>query len=868
MNIGNVTPLFGHTATMIDNSVYIFGGKSNESVSSDIYHFDTKSLSWELLDVKGIKPTPRSGHTMTFRNSGNKSELYLFGGACGQNGVYNDIYFFDIRNHLWMEVKTSGQLPSSRFNHTANYYKDHMIVYGGTEGTTELKSSNVFSDVHSFSFEYKSWYKPDIRGFGPESVHLSGRCQHTANINSSESKIFMFGGREQEFYLSKKRVYRARNVHTNELAILYHLENCIQSQTTDETELVAIKISPKHTKIPDKKLDKKRESVLNILKIRSKPSQDDVGISTPYNFAHNVHVNADYEWEKIGDPEKVFELIELLGEGSFGSVHKCIQKETKVTMAVKIIANAQNADEIKNEVDILKKCKHPCIVSYFGTIKNRLDLWILMDYCALGSVRDMMVTCNKTLNEDQIRFISFHTLLALVYLHSRDIIHRDIKAANILLNEQLQIKVADFGVSSHTQGIEDDGTVVGTPLWMAPELILKTGVDKKSDIWSLGITVIEMAEGVPPNSELSPFRVLRLTKSSSVPSPTFRKPERWSSELIDFLSKCLQKDLSKRPDAMTLLKHPFFNNIGGADVLRESMINFFKEKERRKSIDVGQKYIIDFKGPGAVKLEQKRSQENLKSKLSPNTNRRKAEYYDKPRSMTVDNSYLSSSSGGHGTDRYYDYSNNKSPDVSPHEGVEDTKSYLLSKEDDIITDDDYGTVVLNGSVVLKDEDYCTTLQEDESSVIFNDDEYGTMVLSDNYGTSDGLDIQSEKLDEEDDEIDRGNNETKTILFNSKEDIRTRRLSFAPKSYFEYGTATLLIKDISDNHLQDNTTTHENIVNQTESDKIQQLLNQIPDEYRSLVDQIVKLKAEEIESLQEKVKLLEYEMSQLKATGDK
>jgi serine/threonine protein kinase len=237
----------------------------------------------------------------------------------------------------------------------------------------------------------------------------------------------------------------------------------------------------------------------------------------PYNFTHNLHINLDLEWENIGNPTEIFLIAEKLGQGSFGSVYKAIHRPTGIELAIKEIkdvgSHGDAASEIKNEIEILKKCQHPCIVSYFGTVRNGSDMWvrindahvaiwavtqktaltwllsqqIIMDYCALGSIRDMMITCNSPLTEQQIKFVAFQTVKSLIYLHSRDIIHRDVKAANILLNEGAQVKIADFGVSNRLQNLNRVETA-GTPLWMSPEVIQKKPYDSKVCEQLLGIT--------------------------------------------------------------------------------------------------------------------------------------------------------------------------------------------------------------------------------------------------------------------------------------------------------------------------------------------------------------------------------------------
>lgn len=179
-----------------------------------------------------------------------------------------------------------------------------------------------------------------------------------------------------------------------------------------------------------------------------------------------------------------------------------------------------------------------------------------MEYCGGGSVSDIMRLRKKTLTEEEISTILKDTLEGLVYLHARRKIHRDIKAGNILLNSEGHAKLADFGVAGQlTDTMAKRNTVIGTPFWMAPEVIQEIGYDCLADIWSLGITALEMAEGKPPYGDIHPMRAIFMIPTK--PPPSFRNPDRWSPEFIDFVSRCLVKNPEHRSIASTLLQHEF-----------------------------------------------------------------------------------------------------------------------------------------------------------------------------------------------------------------------------------------------------------------------------------------------------------------------
>uniref|UniRef100_A0AC11E443 Serine/threonine kinase 3 n=2 Tax=Caprinae TaxID=9963 RepID=A0AC11E443_SHEEP len=252
-------------------------------------------------------------------------------------------------------------------------------------------------------------------------------------------------------------------------------------------------------------------------------------------------------------PEEVFDVLEKLGEGSYGSVFKAIHKESGQVVAIKQVPVESDLQEIIKEISIMQQCDSPYVVKYYGSYFKNTDLWIVMEYCGAGSVSDIIRLRNKTLTEDEIATILKSTLKGLEYLHFMRKIHRDIKAGNILLNTEGHAKLADFGVAGQlTDTMAKRNTVIGTPFWMAPEVIQEIGYNCVADIWSLGITSIEMAEGKPPYADIHPMRAIFMIPTN--PPPTFRKPELWSDDFTDFVKKCLVKSPEQRATATQLLQ--------------------------------------------------------------------------------------------------------------------------------------------------------------------------------------------------------------------------------------------------------------------------------------------------------------------------
>jgi len=259
------------------------------------------------------------------------------------------------------------------------------------------------------------------------------------------------------------------------------------------------------------------------------------------------------------NPEQIFDTLEVLGIGSYGTVKKCLDKRSGKVIAIKYIeTGGEDLTNVAKEINLLKKCVYPNIVAYYGCYQTDKELLIAMEYCAAGSMLDLLRVCHKQLIEDQISGVIAQSLKGITYLHLNKILHRDLKGANILLDSKGVPKLADLGVATQLPNtIGKAGTVVGSPYWMPPEVIdsTKGGYNHKADIWSLAITAIELAEGEPPLFKIHFARALMLIPRNE--PPKLKEPTKWTPEFSDFLSKCLQKDPANRPTADQLLKHPW-----------------------------------------------------------------------------------------------------------------------------------------------------------------------------------------------------------------------------------------------------------------------------------------------------------------------
>uniref|UniRef100_A0A8C7E572 non-specific serine/threonine protein kinase n=1 Tax=Naja naja TaxID=35670 RepID=A0A8C7E572_NAJNA len=312
------------------------------------------------------------------------------------------------------------------------------------------------------------------------------------------------------------------------------------------------------------------------------------------------------------DPAGIFELVELVGNGTYGQVYKGRHVKTGQLAAIKVMdVTGDEEEEIKQEINMLKKYSHHRnIATYYGAFIKKnppgMDdqLWLVMEFCGAGSVTDLIKnTKGNTLKEEWIAYICREILRGLSHLHQHKVIHRDIKGQNVLLTENAEVKLVDFGVSAQLdRTVGRRNTFIGTPYWMAPEVIAcdenpDATYDFKSDLWSLGITAIEMAEGAPPLCDMHPMRALFLIPRN--PAPRL-KSKKWSKKFQSFIESCLVKNHGQRPSTEQLMKHPFIRDQPNERQVRIQLKDHIDRTKKKR----GEKDETEYEYSGSEEEEE------------------------------------------------------------------------------------------------------------------------------------------------------------------------------------------------------------------------------------------------------------------------
>lgn len=302
------------------------------------------------------------------------------------------------------------------------------------------------------------------------------------------------------------------------------------------------------------------------------------------------------------DSENSYEILDQIGKGSFATVFRAINKHNGQLCAVKKVSGSADVKDLINEIATLKSCESEYIVKLIDCYHSKMNVYIVMEYCRGGSLRDIKNQLKANFTEKQISLILKDVLQGLHHLHSKNKIHRDVKCANILLAENGVAKLGDFGVTEAYDKSSPPRYVTGTPLWLPPEVIkCDPSYTPVIDIWSLGITAIEMADGAPPYADFDQYEALKIISTLDIPPPTFKETTAWSQACNDFLKMCLTKRVAERKTAQELLKCEFITNAAKRQVLTELVktvcnknfkISGFEDRLRQRCIGLSKENSI------------------------------------------------------------------------------------------------------------------------------------------------------------------------------------------------------------------------------------------------------------------------------------
>lgn len=443
-------------------------------------------------------------------------------------------------------------------------FKEPLVAHDAGDFTDDFDSEQVFDFA-----KFKQAKAKGISFFSTKNTPKSSSTQAQPIVERAHSshKGVEFGTGIDE---SSKDSYPVKlHVHSPKLPdrkerrslVEQHNYGNLYRKSLTGIDLNSATKPPKHIDLPANEVSKLRlpyvQTPLN------KPRQALVKVSlTP---AQKVQRASSV---KLKNALEDFEFSTLVGRGAFANVYKGTNLKTKKVLAIKqiILERDQDVGDLMNEIDLLKILKHPHIVKYHGFVKTSATLNVFLEYCSGGSLRQLYKRLGHGLPETQLSSYVRMILLGLEYLHEQGVVHRDVKAANVLLSESGVIKLADFGVASKVSSQHQ--TVVGTPNWMAPETILGgEGLCTASDIWSLGATIIELFTTNPPYHDLNPMATLHAIGTDEHPP----LPKGFTPLARDFLLECFQKQPGLRISAKLLLKHKW---ITGLKERKSSRLNF------------------------------------------------------------------------------------------------------------------------------------------------------------------------------------------------------------------------------------------------------------------------------------------------------
>eukprot|EP01080_Neovahlkampfia_damariscottae_P005360 gene5360-9168_t len=507
----------GHSATVVGQDIFVFGGRSGSLLLQDSYLFSTKRLSWIKIHPSGNIPCARAGHTI--ENFDNNS-LILYGGS-NWTLFFSSVFIYNLDKAEWREIITDGEIPEPRIWHTSSIIGLKMYIFGGGN------EKSLFKSIYSLDlFQLKNKKIKEEEGTLIEEIIEENVKIKT--VYNDETRAFLF---PKSFNFTDL---------LSKLSDEYQELNLTINYLDDEEDLITIRGNDDLSEAI--RFFKKNEK---ILKFFIKIQREDM-LSNKNTSNNMIGSSKDDIIQAV--------LGDLLGSGAFGKVFLGMNTMNGSLIAIKQIPikgskNKKNSilKDVINEINLMKILNHENIVRYLGAETVDEYLHIYLEYVSGGSIQQLLSKFKK-FQESVVKLYTKQILYGLKYLHDNNIIHRDIKGGNILLTENGIIKLADFGHSKSLDQLDLKKSYKGTPLWMAPEVANSFQYSKSSDIWALGCTIIEMLTGKPPYPELllsDPIAIIRtIGNDQKIINPTI--PQNISKELNFFLKSCFQRDPKDR----------------------------------------------------------------------------------------------------------------------------------------------------------------------------------------------------------------------------------------------------------------------------------------------------------------------------------
>lgn len=612
---GDIPPMrAGHASCVVGEYIYVFGGRKGSNLLQDFYVLDTSKLTWKKIYQKN-PPSTRAGHSMCYYPKGHS--IILWGGG-DWGRFFDDIWTFDVSDFRttgeWQlqTAKASPTAPGARFWHTSVIHKDAMYIFGGGNKTNlfnDLFVLNLTPLAKSESARAKHIHKrafsqpfstieerneienavinsqtPTSRGTDIvktiDSQYQSQKSQSTydsdmkSHTSSTTDVVFGFT-KIKTVYQGEMRILKVPygityNDLLERLRQEYKSNGVVVRYIDEEEDAITIRSDDELRSAGEYFQSFQKAPRFEIEIVKTQPTAPKTPISTPSSASRSKSPQTDHS-DIAGEKTFNWTRGEKIGEGAYGTVYNAINTDTGEFMAAKHIIfghvpqeERQRAlQEVSREIELMKNIMHENIVQYLGVERHKNSLYIFLEYVSGGSLASLLKRFR--LGEGTVRIYTRQILQGLKYLHEHEIVHRDIKGANILVSTSGVIKLADFGHSrvleksdaSMSLRSQQNKSIRGTPMWMAPEVIQTSQHGKWSDVWSVGCVVVEMLSGSYPYPQLKnedAMKVMWQIGHSDI-RPTI--PDSISEAGRKFLDRVFQRDHTKRATVDELLAMEF-----------------------------------------------------------------------------------------------------------------------------------------------------------------------------------------------------------------------------------------------------------------------------------------------------------------------